>query len=331
MKCVYKRLALSEREEISRGIACKQSFRAIARLLNRSPSTISREVKGRMLKRSNYRATRGEWQSSHRRSLKQGRKHKLKVNIKLREYVFKKLLLRWSPVQIVERLKMEYPTDMNMRISHETIYAHLFVLPIGQLRKTMLSCLRQQRKFRCRKTRSPGDMRGRLPDMTSIDERPKEATDRVVPGHWEGDLIMGYRMKTALGTLVERTTRTTILVPIANTNKATVRLACARAFKQLPKHLKRTLTYDQGKEMSEHKLFTKQTKIKVYFAHPHCPWERGTNENTNGLIRQFFPKGINFNEVTLQEIKHVQDLLNNRPRKTLNWQTPNEVFIKLLR
>lgn len=331
MKSSYSRLNLPEREEISRGLACKLSARAIAQSLGRSPSTISREIGDRIIKRTRYRATAAQWQSFQRRSLKQGRKHKLEINPKLRDYVFEKLLLRWSPVQIVERLKKEYPNDMKMRISHETIYAHLFVLPIGQLRKTMLSCLRQQRKLRRRKSRLPGDMRGRLPTMTSIDERPTEAADRVVPGHWEGDLIMGFRQQTALGTLVERTTRTTILVPIANTNKTTVRLACARAFKQLPTYLKRTLTYDQGKEMSEHELFTKQTKIKVYFAHPHCPWERGTNENTNGLVRQFFPKGTLFNKISTAEVKRVQDLLNNRPRKTLNWQTPNEVFSKLLR
>lgn len=174
-------------------------------------------------------------------------------------------------------------------------------------------------------------MRGRLHNMVSIEERPQEAADRVIPGHWEGDLIMGIHKQSALGTLVERVTRITILVPLTSTEKSEVRNAYAKAFKELPKSLKRTLTYDQGKEMSEHELFTKQTEIKVYFAHGSSPWERGTNENTNGLIRQFFPKVTNFNKISKRQVIEAQNLLNNRPRKVLNWQTPNESFINVLR
>jgi IS30 family transposase len=167
--------------------------------------------------------------------------------------------------------------------------------------------------------------------MTSIEERPAEVADRTVPGHWEGDLIIGKNRGSALGTLVERTSRTTILVPLNNRQAITVRKSFAREIKHLPRQMKLTLTYDQGREMAEHKLFSKQTKVKVYFAHPGSPWERGTNENTNGLIRQFFPKGTDFNRVTRREIKKVQHLLNGRPRKVLNWQTPYEIFNKLLR
>ena len=167
--------------------------------------------------------------------------------------------------------------------------------------------------------------------MTSIEERPAEVADRTVPGHWEGDLIIGKNRRSALGTLVERTTRTTILVPLNNRQALTVRKSFAKEIRQVPRQMKLTLTYDQGREMAEHKLFSKQTEIKVYFAHPGSPWERGTNENTNGLVRQFFPKGTDFNKVSRKEIKKVQRLLNGRPRKTLNWQTPYEVFNKLLR
>lgn len=243
-----------------------------------------------------------------------------------------KLKLRWSPEQIANFLKEKYPQDKGMRISHEAIYTYLYVLPKGQLKKELLFYLRQGKKRRYKRSgKNQTGIERKLEDMTSIEERPAEVADRTVPGHWEGDLIIGKNRRSALGTLVERTSRTTILVPLKNREAVTVRKSFTKEIKQLPRQMKLTLTYDQGREMAEHKLFSRQTRVKVYFAHPGSPWERGTNENTNGLIRQFFPKGTDFNRVSRREIKKVQHLLNGRPRKILKWQTPYEIFNKLLR
>ena len=219
-----------------------------------------------------------------------------------------------------------------MRISHEAIYQYIYVLPRGELKRTLTKALRQERAYR-RKRRGPGtieETRGKIADMLSIEERPAEVADRSIPGHWEGDLIMGKYKRSALGTLVERTTRKIILVPLKEKNANAVRKAYARELCSLPKELTKTLTYDQGKEMSEHKQFTIDTGIQVYFAHPGSPWKRGTNENTNGLIRQYFPKGTDFMKVTPREIKRVERELNDRPRKVLNWMKPDEVFNQLV-
>lgn len=212
-----------------------------------------------------------------------------------------------------------------MRVSHETIYTYLYVLPCGGLKRELLRCLRQRRKHR-QSRRHAHDRRGLIPDMISIEERPAEVADRTVPGHWEGDLLLGRRHASALGTLVERTTRFTVLVPLTAKDAPRVRRAFAPEMRTLPQQMRRSLTYDRGKEMIEHRLFPRQTDVRVFFAHPHSPWERGTNENTNGLIRQFFPKGTDFSTVSRREIKHVQILLNGRPRKVLNWRLPSEVF-----
>jgi IS30 family transposase len=229
---------------------------------------------------------------------------------------------------------MEYPQDMSMRISHEAIYQYVYVLPRGSLKKELISCLRQERKYRRKKGGRKGkreETRGKIVDMLSIEERPKEVEDRIVPGHWEGDLIMGKHKRTALGTLVERTTRYTLLVPLGKNKSATdVRRAYAKAMKTVPKELAKTLTYDQGKEMSEHKRFTIDTGIQVYFAHPGSPWERGTNENTNGLIRQYFPKGTEFDKIPTREVKRAQRQLNNRPRAALDFYKPDEKFNELV-
>lgn len=218
-----------------------------------------------------------------------------------------------------------------MKISHEAIYTYIYVLPRGQLKKELLSYSRQGKKRRYKRNRKNKTIGRKLEDMTNIEECPMEVADRTVPGHREDDLIIGKNRASTLGILVERTTRTIILVPLINRQAITARKSFAKEVRQVPRQMKLTLTYDQGREMAEHKLFTRQTKIKVYFAHPASPWERGTNENTNGLIRQFFPKGTDFNKVSRREIKKVQHFLNGRPRKTLNWQTPYEVFNKLLR
>jgi IS30 family transposase len=224
-----------------------------------------------------------------------------------------------------------------MRISHEAIYEYVYILPRGELKNELVRGMRREHKFRYKRANrkkqdlNTPELRGKNPGMVLIDERPREVEDRALPGHWEGDLILGKFHQSALGTLVERTTRFTILVPLKAKDGASVRKAYERAFKTLPSHLCKTLTYDQGREMVQHKLFTQRTKIQVYFAHPNSPWERGTNENTNGLIRQFFPKGTNFKDVGGAEIRRVEHLLNERPRKILNWYTPKEIFNSLLR
>lgn len=325
----YSRLNDTEREEISRLLSQKCTFREIAKQLNRHVSTISREVRAGSCNRYTYRATRAQNRAERNASSRKAGKHKLDDSPNLWRYIKRKLKKRWSPRQIVEELKKDYPEDMTMCISPEAIYTYIFVLPRGSLKKELLSCLRQNRKRRYKQSRGVQSER-KIVDMLSIEERPEEVEDRIVPGHWEGDLIIGKYNRSALGTLVERTTRTTILVPLKSRDAETVAKAFAKEVKSLPRQMKLTLTYDQGREMAKHKLFTDITGIKVYFAHPRSPWERGTNENTNGLIRQFFPKGTDFNKVTRREIKKVQDLLNGRPRQALGFHKPYEVFNQLI-
>jgi len=329
----YHRLTGGEREEISRMLAQGCSFGGIARSLGRSVSTISNEVSAGGSNRYLYRAT-----TAHRRAQRRARKRKFgKRRIVLlsclRKYIHAKLRLRWSPDEIVRKIALEYPLDMTMRISAEAIYSYIYVLPRGTLKKELLACLRRERKRR-HKRQQQGEnpvVTGKIQDMLSIEERPKEVADRSVPGHWEGDLLVGKNRQSFLGSLVERTTRTTILVPLKNKTAEEVRRAFAREAKKLPAHMRLSMTYDQGNEMAEHKLFTKETQMQVYFAHPASPWERGTNENTNGNIRQFFPKGTDFLKISRREVKHVQHLLNGRPRKVLGYATPYEVFNPLLR
>lgn len=327
----YRRLGDTEREEISRGLASGIRISAIARQLNRPPSTISREV-SRNSGKSGYRAFSAGRRSRSSASSRRYGKRRLSSDDRLNAYVLAKLKKRWSPEEIVRRLKEEYPSDMAMRISHEAIYQHIYVLPRGALRSTLIQALRQERRYRRKKGVRPDseEMRGKIADMLSIEERPKEVADRTIPGHWEGDLIMGRYKRTALGTLVERTTRKTILVPLKAKDAESVRHAYARELRALPQNLAKTLTYDQGKEMSQHIRFTIDTGIQVYFAHPGSPWERGTNENTNGLIRQYFPKGTDFSKVSVRTIKRVERELNDRPRKVLSYQKPDEVFNQLV-
>ncbi len=320
----YTRLTLAEREEISRHVVGGVSVRAMARQLGRAPSTISRELHRATLTPRTYRAAAAsQWASAARCTPRRPRK--LAVNRRLQAYVHAQLAQRWSPEQIAKRLASEYPDDPTMRVSHETIYTYLYVLPRGELKRELLRALRHRRNHRKRR-RNAHDRRGVIPDMISIEERPADVADRTVPGHWEGDLLMGRRHASALGTLVERTSRMPLLVPLKAKDAASVRRAFAHEMRTLPQQLARSLTYDRGKEMAEHRLFTKATRIQVYFAHPHSPWGRGTNENTNGLIRQFFPKGTDFSQISRRAITHVQTLLNGRPRKVLNWRTPSEVF-----
>ena len=325
----YKRLGLEEREEISRMLAQNCSFQSIAKSLGRHVSTVSREVAAGSSNKYTYRASRAQARSVRNSRKRKAGKYVLDGHVRLKRYVYRKLRLKWSPVQIAETLKTDYPTDTTMRISPEAVYTYLYVLPRGTLKKELLACLRQNRKHRHKQRRGVSAKR-KLEDMLSIEERPKEVADRIIPGHWEGDLIVGKNNRSALGTLVERTTRTTILIPVKSKSAEDVAKAFAKEVKKLPKQMRLTMTYDQGREMASHKLFTNLTGVKVYFAHPRSPWERGTNENTNGLIRQFFPKGTDFTKVSRYEVKRAQHLLNGRPRKTLDFQTPYEVFNQLI-
>lgn len=326
----YQRLTLKEREEISRQIASGDSLNSIARSLCRATSTISREIyHSGVVDRKYYRAVFGQRRSNKMRH-KLRKNRKLYINEQLRNFVLSHLRDNWSPEQIAKRLLLLYPNDMNMRISYEAIYSYLYVLPRGTFKNELISHLRREhkRRHKGRKTRRKARS---IEQYLSIEERPKEVEDRTIPGHWEGDLIAGLRNTSFIGSLVERTTRMTFLVKLAGKDAVTVRRAFAKEFCHLPEGLKRTLTFDRGNEMAQHKLFTKDTKINVYFAHPHAPWERGTNENTNGLIRQYFPKGTDFSKIPESRLKHVQDELNDRPRKTLKWHTPHERFCELLR
>ncbi len=326
----YKRLSDLEREEISRMLSQKYSFRNIAKVLNRNVSTISREIKAGSCNKHTYRSVKAQNRAKRNASKRKFGKHKLNDNQKLWSYIQKKLKKKkWSPRQIAEELKIDYPRDMTMQISPEAIYTYIYVLPRGSLKKELTACLRRNHKRRYKQSRGVKTER-KLEDMLSIEERPKEVEDRIIPGHWEGDLIIGKNNRSALGTLVERTTRTTILIQVKNKEAETVAKAFAKEVKKLPKQMKLSMTYDQGREMAKHKLFTDITGVKVYFAHPRSPWERGTNENTNGLIRQFFPKGTDFNKVSRYEVKKVQDLLNGRPRQTLNFRKPFDVFNELI-
>lgn len=324
----YKHVTIIERETLSQLLLRGGRLADISRAMGRDKSTLSREIFRGKLGRVGYRALTAQALVEQRKHIaKRGKK--ILNNPLLESEIRKYLRIKWSPEQIANRLKMEYPNQPSMQISHESIYTYLYVLPKGSLRKELLSHLRQHQRTR-RKRGNIHSKRGQIPNMISIEERPKEVKDRIIPGHWEGDLIVGKDRLSALGTLVERTTRTTILVPLKEKDALTVRKAFARETKKLPTQMKLSLTYDRGKEMSQHQLFTKQTKIQVYFAHPQSPWERGTNENTNGLIRQYFPKGTDFSKINRKEIKAVQELLNDRPRKVLGYLTPLEVFDSLL-
>ena len=326
----YQRLNDFEREEISRGLEAGKKEAEIAKTLGRHRSTVCREV-SRNEGKVAYRAFSAKRKSVASASSRRKGKSFLKKNQRLRRYVTEGILKRWSPREIVIRMKKEYPVDMEMRVSHEAIYRYIYVLPRGDLKKTLIKGLRQERVYRRRqKTDGNRENRGKIQEMLSIEERPREVESRSVPGHWEGDLIVGKRKRSALGTLVERTTRYTILVPLRAKDAVSVRRAYAKEFKKLPREIVKTLTYDQGKEMSEHKQFTIDTGIQVYFAHPGSPWERGTNENTNGLIRQYFPKGTEFDKVPAREIKRVQRQLNDRPRAVLDYMKPDEVINSLV-
>ena len=313
------RLSLGEREEISRGIARSESLRSIAQRLGRSSTTVSREVA------NNGGCDRYRAVAAHRASRRRAERPKaMKLDEcpRLREVVEDKLSLWWSPVQIASWLVVTYPDDEEMRVSHETIYQSLYVQGRGALRKELWRALRTGRARR-RPQGRPGSTKGQIRDMVMISERPAEIEDRAVPGHWEGDLIMGKR-KTSIGTLVERHSRYVMLFQVPDNTAESVRVALTDTVKKLPEHLWRSLTWDQGTEMAQHVTFTIDTGIQVYFCDPKSPWQRGSNENTNGLLRQYFPKGTDLSLVTQDQLDHAAYSLNTRPRQTLGWMTPSD-------
>ena len=323
------RLSLAAREEISRGLTAELTFTAIAVGIGRALSTVSREV--------NNNGGRGMYRAwvAHNRACERARRPKpakLAVNVELSLLVDEWMSERlWSPRQVSARLHLEHPDDPMMRVSHETIYQSIYVQGRGALRKELAACLRTGRAVRRSRTRNAGGTVGRIPDMVNISERPAEADDRAVPGHWEGDLIIGRNGKSAVGTLVERSTRYVMLLHLANDRTATtVRDAMTAAMKTLPERLLKSVTWDQGHEMSQHAQFTIDTGIDVYFCDPHSPWQRGSNENTNGLLRQFMPKGTDLSLITPAGLRNISDLMNGRPRQTLGWMTPSEKLTQLL-
>jgi len=294
------------------------------------PSTVSREIRHHSGK-SGYRAFSAGSRTNRRASSRKHGTSRLTREDRLRRYIIEKLRKRWSPRESVKRLQEEYPDDRTMRISHQAIYRSIYVLPRGSLKTTLIKAPRQERVYRRkRKPANHEESRGTIAERLSIQERPHEVADCTVPGHWEGDLILGKQKRTALGTVVERTTRYTILVPLNANDATSVRNADAKELRSLPREITKTLTYEQGKERSGHKQFTLDTGIAAYFAHPGSPWKRGTNENTNGLIRQYVPKGTEFDKVSVREIKRVQRELNDRPPAVLQWQKPTEVMNHLV-
>ena len=319
-------LSLQEREEISRGLAAKNSLRAIASRIGRSPSTVAREV-ARNRGPQGYRAGAAE-----QAALSRGRRPKpakLALHSKLRAEVMTRLELDWSPQQISRSLKEEYPEEPSMQVSHETIYISLYVQGRGLLRKELTKHLRRRHQIRQPKRQLPTN-RGKIKDMILISERPAEAADRAVPGHWEGDLLLGTP-STAIGTLVERSTRFVMLFKLpSGINAESARVGLTEKILTLPENLRRSLTWDQGREMKEHVRFTIDTGLQVYFCDPRSPWQRGTNENTNGLLRQYFPRFKTVAHHTQEHLDKVAAQLNGRPRETLGWKSPAKKLAQFL-
>jgi IS30 family transposase len=323
-------LSVAEREEISLGLARGETLRGIADRLGRPVSTVSREIK-RNGGPDRYRAHRAE--AAARERAKRPKTAKLAEaggNPELREYVQAKLVELWSPEQISATVKLEFPDRPEMWVSHETIYQSLYVQSRGALRRELAVCLRTGRALR-KSRRQAQARRSRIPDPVAISDRPAEAADRAVPGHWEGDLILGAANGSAIGTLVERSSRFCLLLHLpGGHDAAAVRDAMIHAIHTLPEQLKRSLTWDRGTEMARHAEITLATDLAIFFADPHSPWQRGSNENTNGLLRQYFPKGTDLSVHTAERLAAVAAQLNERPRKTLNWLSPTKKLTMLL-
>jgi IS30 family transposase len=316
-------LSASEREEISRGLVSDESLRSIARRLGRAPSTISREIRrhGGALEYRAQTADSEAWDRARRPKI-----CLLAMRPELRGLVWRKLRDDWSPEQIAKWLVKTFPDDPSLHVSHETIYRTLYVQTRGELRKELTAHLRRSYGVRqSPRAKRTGRGRGQIPNAVSISERPPEVADRAVPGHWEGDLLAGNKQSN-IATLVERRSRYVMLVRLPTRDTHTVVRALARKIRALPASLKQSLTWDRGKEMTQHEAFTVATDVQVYFCDPSSPWQRGSNENTNGLLRQYFPKGEDLSNVTQRQLDVVARKLNTRPRETLDWRTPAEVL-----
>jgi IS30 family transposase len=321
-------VTFGEREEIALARAGGESMRSIARRLGRSPSTISRELSRNADRAGGYRATTAHALAYHRAS--RPKPAKLVTNVRLRRKVEEDLRRRYSPEQIVGRLRREFPDDLEMRVSPETIYQSLYVQSRGALRRDLTRCLRTGRALR-RPCRQANKRRNQIPDMINISQRPAEADDRAVPGHWEGDLILGHNCRSAIGTLVERTTGYTMLVHLPDGYKAEqVRDALTKKIQTIPDILRASLTWDQGSEMRDWQQVSVAADIDIYFCDPHAPWQRGTSENTNGLLRQYFPKGTDLSVHSQLDLDWVATELNDRPRKRLGFAKPIEEIGPLL-
>jgi transposase, IS30 family len=322
-----RRLSFEERERIMVGVAAGESDARIASVLGRARSTIGREIRRSCRRRCEYGAFRAERRAD--RVARRPKERKLERCPRLLEAVQAGLLEGWSPEQIAARLRVDHPDDVGMQISPETIYQSVFVQARGELRRQLKGDLRSGRTRR--KQRSAGERRGRMVDMISISERPAEVEDRAVPGHWEGDLLMGANNRSAIATLVERHTRFVMLACLEH-GRGTEQVidAIIERIGTLPAHLAKSLTWDQGRELSAHKRFSEQTGMRVYFCDPHSPWQRGSNENTNGLLRQYLPKGSDLAARGQIELDKIAAQLNGRPRKTLAWMTPAEKMGELL-
>lgn len=320
-------LSLVEREEISRGVVAGLSIRSIAASLGRAPSTVSREIRrndGRECYRANQ-ADKAAWDRSRR-----PKACKLALYRALAQRVADKLKQRWSPEQIAGWLRRTYPNDRNRQVSHETIYRTLYIQARGALKKELLAHLRRTRVIRrSRHHTQKTDNHGRITNTVSISERPATAEDRALPGHWEGDLFFGSK-NSQVATLVERKTRYLMIVRVRSKHTETVVNALIKNARCLPRELYQSLTWDRGKEMADHRRFTLATDIQVYFCDPHKPWQRGTNENTNGLLRQYFPKGIELSTVSQAKLNAVARQMNERPRKTLGYETPAERYQQIV-
>jgi IS30 family transposase len=313
-------LQLQEREEISRGLAGGMTIRGIARQLGRAPSTVSREVL-RHEGLEGYRACEADRRAWDR--ARRPKRCKLAQQRRLQRAVARKLARNWSPQQISAWLERRYAADQTMRVSHETIYCTLFIQARGALKKELLGHLRSRRQMRS--SHKPGQGAGQISDAISIRERPAEAQDRAVPGHWEGDLLCGGK-NTQIATLVERHSRYVMLVKLKNKDSEQVARALSKHVLKLPATLRRSITWDRGTELAAHKDFTVATDVKVYFCDPHSPWQRGSNENTNGLLRQYFPKGSDLSTFSQRQLDRVAHELNQRPRMTLDWNNPADTL-----
>lgn len=316
-------LSMTEREEISRGLARRESVRAMARALRRAPSTISREIR-RHGGRDRYRATEADvraWRAACRPKTR-----RLVAEPRLRDAVLEKLRADWSPQQIAAWLVREHPEDPTMRLSHEALYRTVYVQARGALKKELISHLRRRQPLRRNRAARATPHQGQILGAVSITERPAVAEDRAIPGHWEGDLLAGGQ-RSQIATLVERRSRYVMLVRLRGRDSDSVVSALARHVRRLPEGLMQSLTWDRGLEMAQHIRFTMATDVQVYFCDPRSPWQRGSNENTNGLLRQYFPKGADLSMVTQRQLDVVARKLNTRPRQTLDWKTPAEVLV----